>query len=357
MQALAARDGEERPVRVLVVDDSPLCRDLLSELLAPEAGLELVGTAVDGADALRQVRALRPDVITMDLRMPVMDGIESTAAIMAEQPTPILVLTGHPFQSGRNMTFDAIRAGALDLMIKPDLGNVTEVRKLRENLSRLLRFLARIEVKVHPRREETLEATPAQRRHVQTVAIAASAGGPRAVHEVLCHLPADFPASIVVVQHIAEGFDQEFASWLDSECALKVKLAEHDDELLPGRVLIAPSEAHVRVMPAGTVKLIHGSPIGGYRPSADVLLSSVARSMGEQACGLILSGMGEDGVAGLADIRKMGGLTMAQDEGSCVVYGMPGEAVARGLVDRVLPLDRIGPELLRCCPKTAREGA
>jgi two-component system chemotaxis response regulator CheB len=345
----------------LVVDDSPLCRDLLAQLLGADPRLEVVGLAVDGEDAVRQVHELRPDLVTMDLRMPVMDGIESTRRIMAERPTPILVLTGHPFQAGRDVTFDAIRAGALDLMVKPDLGDPVALDKLRGDLSRLIRFLATVEVREHPRRlQPAADAPPLElpRRDLSVVAVAASAGGPGAVHRLLSGLPGGFPAGVVVVQHLAEGFDAEFAKWLDAEVELPVRLARHDDEVLPGRVLVAPSGAHLRLMGGGTCKLIPGAPLGGYRPSADVLLSSAARVHGEAACGVILSGMGQDGVAGLEEIRRRGGLTIAQDETSCVVFGMPGAAVERGVVDAVLPLDRIAPALVRVCGLDhAAEGA
>lgn len=350
----------EPVVRVLIVDDSPLCRDLLARLLSADERLQVVGLAVDGEDALRQVHALRPDLVTMDLRMPVLDGIGATQRIMDERPTPILVLTGHPFQAGRDVTFDAIRAGALDLMVKPDLGDPAALEQLRGDLSRLIRFLARIEVQRHVPLaapggdwEEPVTLVP---RDLGVVAIAASAGGPGAVHRVLSGLPGDFPAGVVVVQHLADGFDAEFAQWLDSEVELEVRLARHDDEVLPGRVLVAPSGAHLRLMGGGTCKLIPSAPLGGYRPSADVMLSSAARVHREAACGLILSGMGEDGVAGLAEIRQQGGLTLGQDEGSCVVFGMPGAAAREGLLDALLPLDEIAPALVRCAARRQAAG-
>lgn len=353
MGPAAANSMTAEAVRVLIVDDSPLCRDLLAQLLSADERLDVVGLAVDGEDALRQVHALKPDLVTMDLKMPVLDGIGATRRIMDERPTPILVLTGHPFQAGRDVTFDAIRAGALDLMVKPDMGDPAALEELRGDLSRLIRFLALIEVKRHEpgnRSPEALEEPVALvPREIAVVAIAASAGGPGAVHRVLSGLPGNFPAGVVVVQHLAEGFDAEFAAWLDSEVALEVRLARHDDEVVPGRVLVAPSGAHLRLMGGGTAKLIPGAPLAGYRPSADVLLSSAARVHGEASCGLILSGMGEDGVAGLAEIRERGGLTIGQDEGSCVVFGMPGVAARQGLLDALLPLEEIAPALVRSC--------
>lgn len=359
MGSTPARVPGNAPVRVLVVDDSPLCRDLLAQLLAADSRLEVVGSAADGEEAVRQVHALRPDVVTMDLQMPVLDGIGATRRIMDERPTPILVLTGHRFQAGRDVTFEAIRAGALDLMTKPDLADSAALERLRGDLSRLLRFLAGVEVSHHPApaAPPPAPAPELEPRELRVVAIAASAGGPGAVHQVLAGLPAGFPAGVVVVQHLAEGFDAEFAAWLDSEVELPVRLAAHDDELRPGRVLVAPSGSHLRLMGGGTCKLIPGAPISGYRPSADVLLSSAARVHGAAACGLILSGMGEDGVNGLAEIRARSGLALAQDEGSSVVWGMPGAAVERGLVEAVLPLAAIAPTLDRLALRSRAAGA
>lgn len=342
-----AVDG--RKIRVLVVDDSTLCRDLLAEILEADPALELAGSAVDGADAVEKVVDLAPDVVTMDLRMPKMDGIEATTAIMEKRPTPILVLTGHPFQSGRNMTFDAIRAGALDLMIKPDLGVGAEVEQLGSDLARMIKFVAQLDVT----QAGAPAASPAEgeKRPIAAVAMAASVGGPRAVHSVLSALPADFPTGIVLVQHITEGFVDEFAAWLDSESELRVRVAEQDDEVVPGQVLVAPAECHVRLMPGGHCKLIRGQPINGYRPSADVLFSSLARVHGELACGVILSGMGEDGVTGLSDIKSRGGLTLVQDEGPDVGEGMPHASREKGAAEHLVALENVAAELVgRCGP-------
>lgn len=356
MPSLSEAPARSGPVRVLIVDDSPVCRDLLASFLSRDPEVVLAGVAVDGSDAVEKVAELRPDVVTMDLKMPVMDGIEATRRIMARTPTPILVLTGFPVQSGRDMTFEAIRAGALDLMVKPDLGNLDEVEKLRGDMTRLIKFLARVEVKRHAHADPPPPA-PAEPRRVSAVAIASSAGGPGAVHGILSELPGDFPAGIVLVQHIAEGFARDFASWLDRESALEVRVAQDGDVVRPGAALVAPDEAHLRLMPGGTCRLFRSAPIGGYRPSADVLLSSVARLYGPAACGVILSGMGEDGVAGLADIHGRGGLTFAQDEDTAVVYGMPGVARERGVVDAVLPPSRIATELARLARRGESAGA
>lgn len=349
----AVADGSERrDIRVLIVDDSPVCRDLLVDLLSRAGGLCVAGTAADGCEAVARVAELRPDIVTMDLRMPVMDGIEATRAIMERHPTPILVLTGHPFQSGRDMTFEALEAGALDLMIKPELGNMSEVERLSGELTGLIRYLAAQPAAGSEPREIPGPGVAGD-RDLAVVAIASSAGGPRAVHRLLVGLPETFRAGVVIVQHIAEGFSADFARWLDEESPLQVRLAEDSDEIQPGVVLVAPDDAHVRAMPGGRVRLFPGAPIGGYRPSADVLLTSIARQYRERACGIILSGMGEDGVSGLEEIHSLGGLTIAQDAGTCVVHGMPAAAVDRGVVDLVLPPERIASELRRLSARGA----
>ena len=342
----------EKKIKVLVVDDSIICRELLSEILGKDPGIELVGIAGDGKEAVDKTKALKPDLITMDLKMPVMDGIEATQRIMADNPTPILILTAHPFQSGVNMTFKAIEAGALDLVIKPELANQSEIAKMEEELRKLIRFLSKVTVvpRLEGKEREKKKDGPGEEvdaKGIEVVAFASSAGGPGALHAILKKLPEGFPAAILIVQHIAEGFTQDFASWLDSECDIPVKLAEDGDEILPGRGIVAPAGEHMRVMSGGIVKLIKGLPIGGYRPSANVLFSSVARNYGRLGAGVMLTGMGNDGVAGFEDIKKHGGFTIVQDEGSSIVYGMPKEAIDKGVVDCVADLERIPSILIR----------
>jgi two-component system chemotaxis response regulator CheB len=350
--ASAAEAVRPGPVRVLVVDDSAVCRDLLAELLSTQEGVELVGMAVNGEEAVRRTLELRPDVITMDLRMPVMDGVEATRRIMHVRPTPILVLTGHPFQAGRDLTFEALQAGAADLRLKPELGNFAEVERLRDDLGALVRVLATRRAMPAGARANPASVSP---RQISVVAVASSAGGPAAVLQLVAGLPAGFPAGLVIAQHIASGFEEDFARWLDSESPLEVRLAQDGDEIRPGLVLIGPSHAHVRAMPGSRVRLVRGAPIDGYRPSANVLLSSVARQHGERACGVILSGMGVDGVDGIAEIHAQGGLTLAQDEATAVVWGMPGEAVARGCVDCVLPAAELGRLLAATAQRAGRD--
>ena len=340
-------------VRVLVVDDSALCRDLLVSVLRRDAGIEVVGAAADGEEALALTRALRPHVITMDLRMPRVDGIQATRAIMAELPTAILVVTGHPFQSGRDMTFEALRAGALDLVIKPALGNLAEVERVAGDLARLVRFVSKVEVKPRtdaptPSGEPALHV--ASRRPVSVVAIASSAGGPRAVHALLQELPERFGAPIVVAQHIASGFSREFAAWLDGACALTVRQAQDGDVVRAGLVLVAPAETSLSVGRGGTCRLVPTPGGRGEHTSADVLLSSVALQYGETACGVVLSGMGDDGVEGLSRIKARGGVTLAQDAATSVVHGMARAAMERGVVDAVLPVARLAATLRRLCP-------
>lgn len=349
----AGPDGDRTPIRVLVVDDSAICREMLVEVIRRDPRLALAGVASDGEEAVRRTVELAPDIVTMDLAMPGLDGIGATRAIMERCPTPILVITGHPFQSGRNMTFEALAAGALDLLVKPDFAEIGELDRLAEDLGPLLRFLAAIE----PRRSGRTDTSgPRVRpRPIDVVAIAASAGGPGVVRQLLANLPRSFPAGIVICQHICEGFDEDFARWLDEATELDVRLAHDRDEIRAGEALVAPGEAHLRAMPGGRLRLVGAEPIAGHRPSADVLLSSIAAQHGRRSCGVVLSGMGDDGVSGLRDMRAAGALTVAQDEGSSVVWGMPGAAVQAGLVDLVLPAARIGTTLLEACKAAGAE--
>lgn len=350
MAVKLGRPGLDGPARALLVDDSETCLQLLESALAHDPGVQVVGTARDGREALRAVESLRPDVVTMDVRMPVMDGIEATAAIMTRRPTPILVLTGHPDVRGRDATFAAISAGALDLVLKPDLGDDGALDAFGRELGRLLRYLATVDVAGVRGSSPLRGEIPCG---MAAVAMAASAGGPRALHAVLRGLPRDFPVGIAVVQHIGDDFVREFAAWLDSEVELHVRVAERGDRLVPGTVLVAAPGRHLELTRSGLVRLVEPAGDATHVPSADALLASAARCFGERACGVILSGMGEDGVEGLARVHAAGGLTVAQDEVSSTVYGMPAAAVDRGVVDWVLPVQQVAAALRRACAPAA----
>lgn len=326
----------ERPIRVLVADDSELFRELLSRVVAAEAGFEVVAVAADGNAAAALARSLRPDVITMDLNMPDADGFSGIARIMAETPTPILVLTANREET---VGFRALSLGALDILEKPQA--TTDLEEYGQLLRSRLRLLAGVKVIRHPRGlRERRAAPPSRGARADVVVVGASLGGPRALAALLRALPPDFPAPIAVVQHIADGFTEGLASWLATETRLHVREARDGDPLRAGRVVLAPTGRHLLVA-EGVARLSDAPPVDTFKPSVTPLFASAARAYGARACGVILTGMGRDGAEGLKAIKDAGGPTVAQDEATSAVFGMPRAAIELGAVDRVLPLDEI----------------
>jgi len=345
-------------VRVLVVDDSALMRKLIPQILAADDGIEVVGTAMDGNFGLKKIEELKPQVITLDLEMPGMGGLEMLKAIMQRHRLPVIVVSSHS-KEGASVTLKALAYGAFDFVTKPtdvsgrmpEVGHELIAKIKAAAFSRTPRMNAipealrgNAKVAVDPRALPT-----------RIVAIGISTGGPQALQYMLPQLPADFPGSIVVVQHMPEKFTDMFARRLDETCAVRVKEAQSGDLLSPGRVLICPGSRHIKAkrLPLGDVAILSDEPpVNGHRPSADVLFKSVAEEFGALAVGLIMTGMGEDGAAGLGMIRAAGGLTIAQSEESCVVYGMPKAAIERGYAARVVSLDAMANTLIaQCAPE------
>jgi two-component system, chemotaxis family, protein-glutamate methylesterase/glutaminase len=309
---------------------------VLSRVIAAEPGFEVVAAAADGNEAARFARDLRPDVITMDLNMPDADGFSGIARIMAETPTPILVLTVNREEA---VGFRALSLGALDILEKPS--PTSSLDDYGALLRSRLRLLAGVKVIRHPRGLRARRASTARpAARPELVAIGASLGGPRALAALLRALPAAFPAPIAVVQHIADGFTEGLASWLDQEAHLEVREARDRDALRPGLVLLAPTGRHL-VVSQGVARLSDGPPLDGFRPSVTPLFRSVAEAYGSRACGVILTGMGRDGAEGLKALKVAGGHTIAQDEATSAVYGMPRAAIETGAVDQVLALEDI----------------
>jgi two-component system, chemotaxis family, protein-glutamate methylesterase/glutaminase len=322
-----------RSVRVLVADDSELFRELLARVI-PEPGIEVVAVAADGGAAAALARQLKPDVITMDINMPDTDGFSGIARIMAETPTPILVLTANPTEA---VGFRALSLGALDILEKPQA--TTDLDEYGRLLRSRLRLLAGVKVIRHLRGLRERRAPPPRPvGRADLVVIGASLGGPRALATLLRSLPNDFPAPIAVVQHIADGFTEGLASWLTQECKLDVHEARHREPLRPGRVVLAPTGRHLLVAD-GLAHLSDAAPVDTFKPSVSPLFHSAARSYGSRACGVMLTGMGRDGADGLKAIHDAGGPTLAQDEATSAVFGMPKAAIDLGAVDRVLPID------------------
>ncbi len=331
----------DRQVRVLVVDDSELFRELLAGVVSADRGFELAAVAKDGAEAAQLTRKHRPDVITMDLNMPEADGFAGIARIMAETPTPILVLAASPTQAAG---FKALSLGALDILEKPH--PETDLAEYGRTLRARLRLLAGVKVIRHPRGlRENKPIAPPSAEPPELVVMGASLGGPRALATILKRLPRSFPLPVAVVQHIADGFTEGLAGWLDMETSLEVSEAVEGEPLRPGRVLLAPSGRHL-VVSRGRAHLTDDPPVGTFRPSVTPLFASAARSYGRRACGVLLTGMGRDGAEGLRAIKQRGGTTLVQDEASSAVFGMPRAAIELGAADRVLALDDIPRVLL-----------
>lgn len=318
-------------------------RTWIADAIDSQPGMQVVGLAGDGMEAAARNVELRPDVITMDLRMPGADGFAGIARIMAERPAPILVVTAEPESPN---TFRALSLGALDFLSKPS--GPHEEAAFPERLGRRLRLLADTPVIRHVRGERQ-EASPAPspssgRPKASIVAIAASLGGPRAMARLLRALPEGYRLPIVVVQHMADGFTTGLVRWLRQETGREVHEAEDGEPLVPGRVLYAPAGRHIRVL-RDRVRLDDGPPQHGFRPSATPLFRSIASAWGEEACGVILTGMGDDGADGLRALHDAGGYTLAQSRESCAVFGMPRAAIEAGAVREVLPLEEIAVAL------------
>lgn len=327
-------------IRVLIVDDSGLVRDMIRTILASEPSIVVVGEAVDGAEAVSKVAELNPDIVTMDIEMPVLGGLEAIERIISEHPVPILVVTA---LTGVRTAFAAVSKGALDVIEKPDI-SLENARNLIDKV----RLLSRVDVSAHLMvmgRGNGAQAGNGNGKSAQApssdggiVAVAASTGGPQALYNILSRLPASFPAPVVITQHIAEGFTQGLVDWLNNGTPLTVRVAGNGDRIVAGSVYVNSAEHSMRITEQGMIVLSAGDARQLYHPSCNAMLSSVAKAYHERAVGLILSGMGDDGVAGMQAIRRAGGATIAQDEQSSVVFGMNRLAVERGCIDRVLPL-------------------
>lgn len=343
-------------IKVLVVDDSALMRKMIPLIISADKEIEVIGTAIDGDFALKKIPNLKPDVITLDINMPRMDGLTTLETIVRDFRIPVILVSSLT-REGAEITLKCLEMGAFDFVPKPEEAISTHIFKIAFELvnkikaasrCKPLRFKepssARISPKpkiIPPIRSFTAESV---------IAIGISTGGPQTLTEILPLIPQDFPASILIVQHMPEGFTDIFARRLDAICNIHVKEAADGDVVSPGTALIAHGGKHLKIKrtPYGVVSVLSlFPPVSGHRPSATVLFNSVAEEYRENATGIIMTGMGEDGVEGLRSIKERGGLTIAQDEETSVVYGMPKVAIERGYVDMVLSLDEIIPQLIR----------
>jgi two-component system chemotaxis response regulator CheB len=341
-------------IRVLVVDDSALMRKLIPAILARDPSIEVVGTAMDGAFALKKIEELRPDVVTLDLEMPRMDGMETLRLIMKRAPLPVILFSTHS-KEGAYSTLKALALGAVDFIAKPTDAAAGHLETIADLLIEKIKVAKRAAGRKLPPAAVPIDP-PDQKKGARSalppsriIAIGTSTGGPNALQFVLSQIPADFPCSILVVQHMPEGFTEMFAKRLDECSALDVSEAKSGDLLISGRVLICPGNRHmmVRRMPRGDMAVLSdGPPVNGHRPSVDVLFHSVAQEFGLSAVGVIMTGMAEDGAEGLGAIKAAGGMTIAQSEDTCVVSGMPRAAIQKGHANKIIPLDGIGTFLV-----------
>jgi two-component system chemotaxis response regulator CheB len=335
-------------LRVLVVEDSRSARHLIVSILKSDPDIRVVGEAENGTEGVRMAAELSPDVITMDIAMPEMNGLDATRRIMERNPIPIVMVTASYASTDAQMSFRALEAGAITVVDKP-LGPASpDFEQTSRILLDTVKLMADVVVVTRrPRRDgPTIEARPLPLRdrseRVALVAIGASTGGPAALAKLLRALPGDLPVPVVVAQHISPGFERSLADWLDGDCDLRVRLPSHGERLVVGEVLIAPEGRHLGVTRAGRVALSDDDPVGQHRPSVTYLFRSVAEAYGSAAIGVILTGMGADGAEGALALRRAGGLILAQDEPSSVVYGMAREAVALGAVDQLGAPEQLG---------------
>ncbi|HUI70731.1 MAG TPA: chemotaxis-specific protein-glutamate methyltransferase CheB [Spirochaetia bacterium] len=353
-------------IRVLIVDNSPVYREFLAHLLASDPQIEIAGAVRDGMAAFQAVAALRPDVVTMDINLPGMNGYDVTRRIMESTPTPIVVVSAVDDAGEVEMSFRAMESGAVAVTPKPRGGDSPESAAQSQELILTVKLMAEVKVvrrwgrKIGPSFAATgPEAAPGERvtrqqsrpsgapASCEAILIGASAGGPLPVRAILSALPVGFPAAVLVVQHIAAGFTAGFAEWLAGASRLPVHVAVDGELIVPGHVYIAPDHAHMGVREGPRIGLDHGEPENGLRPSVSHLFGSATRVYGNRAVGILLSGMGRDGAEELKGLRDLGAVTFAQDEQSCVVFGMPGEAVRLDGASYTMPPEAIAEAVVR----------
>jgi two-component system chemotaxis response regulator CheB len=352
------------PIRVLIADDSAVMRAALSRVIESAPSLEVCGTARHGLEALEKIRELRPDVVTLDVEMPVLNGLEVLKRIMREFPRPVIMVSSLT-QEGAEVTLEALEVGAFDYLPKSDSGQPIDPHKLKREL------IEKIEAAAHSplarRCAPPTVATPAntsaalhQDFHIlpEIIAIGTSTGGPKALQEILPQLPADLPTGIVIAQHMPPGFTAPFAKRLDTICKTRVCEAKQGDTIQAGTVYIAPAGRHMTIVrKPGSKANIHLSdnPPGTlHKPSVDVMMISVAETFGRYSAGIILTGMGSDGLQGMTAIRQAGGITVGQDESSSAVYGMPRACAESGILQRIVPLAEVPKQILHVARYRAR---
>ncbi len=341
-------------IKVLIVDDSALMRALLTEIIGDAPDLEVVGSAPDPIAAREMIKTLNPDVLTLDVEMPKMDGLEFLGRLMKLRPMPVVMISSLTAK-GSEVTLQALELGAVDFVAKPRAENISALQGYAEEIRDKIRAAKDAHLRRPPAagapvppREAPLPGVSSQALSGRLIAIGASTGGTEAIKEVLTRLPAELPG-IVMVQHMPETFTPSFARRLDGLCALRVIEAQGGERIQPGHAYLAPGHSHMTVRRSGSgwvTELNQDAPVNRHRPAVDVLFHSVAREVGKHAVGVILTGMGKDGAQGMLAMRQAGAWNIGQDQESCVVYGMPREAAQVGAVDEVVTLNKVAPRIL-----------
>ena len=343
-----------KPIKVLVVDDSALMRKMIGEFIDQDPALHLSGTARNGQEALEQIKALRPDVVTLDIEMPVMDGLQALARYMADMPTATVILSAHA-KEGAEATLLALELGAVDFITKPSGSISLDIDRVRKDLVEKIRTAAGVDLsKLRQPTQRLVPPLPLAPRDpgrgFTLVAIGSSTGGTRALSEVLPGLPAGLGASYLLVQHMPLGFTRSLAERLNARSKISVKEAEQGDAIRPGQALLAPAGYHLELDAGGQRISLNQNPTKfGVRPSVDIMMQSVAAHATQPLVGVIMTGMGHDGAQGMLEIREKGGATIAEDKSTCVVFGMPKSAIEAGAVQQVLPLDKIPGAIIKAC--------
>ncbi|MDI6799691.1 MAG: chemotaxis response regulator protein-glutamate methylesterase [Actinomycetota bacterium] len=338
-------------IKTLIVDDSTFMRKVLTDMIESDPDIEVIGVASNGLEAIDKVKELKPDVVTLDIEMPKMDGLTALEILMKENPIPVIMVSTLT-QEGSDATAKALLLGALDFVAKPTNMPHLNMSVIKNDLMEKIKTAAGSKVDKLDKRigikSDKLKGidTKALKKN-KVVLIGASTGGPNALSRVISDLPADLPAPVVVVQHMPDGpFTKSFAERIDMISAIKVKEAERSDFLRAGQVLVAPGGYHMLIEKGGQVKMNKSPLVNGVRPAVDVMMNSAAAVYGKNIIGVILTGMGSDGAQGMAQIKAKGGRTVAQDEASCVVYGMPKSVVEMGNADKVVPLNDVASEII-----------
>ena len=348
-------------IKVLIVDDSPVIRDFMTYILSSDPEIKVVGTASSGEEAIARVYETRPDVITMDIHMPGMNGYEATRVIMETIPTPIVIVTGSLREAEISNSFKLIEAGALSVVLRPPGIENSGFASARNELVRNIKLMSEIKVVKRfpnqmksriPYEQRVPNRTVTESSEIKLVAIGASTGGPIVLQTILSNLPKDFPVPVVIVQHIAKGFLNGLRDWLSTVSNLEVEIAKEGETLQPGHVYLAPDELQMGILAGNKIALRNLPAENSLCPSVDFLFRSVAEVLGPKAIGVLLTGMGKDGAKELLNMKKQGAITIAQDEASCVVFGMPGEAVKIGAVGQLLSPVKIAETLSGICVKS-----